>query len=172
MSLPPRPKSKFEDENGLVNIGLLMALDKDYPEVYEWDKMYAEECDRLSELAAIQAGKRHWGRWVLNTTRPFSLDCIEVRPAVDDSPQRKFSPYEIVLSRIGPGGESDGSAYTWQEHMAEKNWMGTKGLEDFKKAVSEIYQTHPEWLRRPRKSQENKKITVDVTPDSLKANCK
>jgi hypothetical protein len=145
-----RPRSRFDNADGSWNTGLLMLGKKEeFPEVVDWDNDYADECDKLSEEQAIKTGKQHWGRWVLNKSKHLTtLDCINVHPAIGNISQRITQAYRIELSRIGRNGESDGDTYTWQEHLEEKNWLGKKGLVDFKKAVKEIYQTHPEWLHQ------------------------
>jgi hypothetical protein len=134
-----RPKSKFEDECGVINI---WKYDEktEYAEVKAWDKEYANECSRLSEIKAAKSGKRHWGRWVLSETEPISLDGIQVIPAVGNYPQRELEPYWIELSRIGPHGESDHGTYTWQEHLKGKNWISEKDLADFTIAIKELIQ--------------------------------
>ncbi len=133
MSIPKRPKSKFEDENGLILLNFT-SDEKDYPEVYEWERQYAIECDRLSASYAAKK-RRHWGRWFLD--RKYLCTYIS-RPGIGEGTDYRGSTYDIELRRIGPNGESDGGTYTWYEHMAEKNWIGEQGLADLKRAVSEI----------------------------------
>ena len=145
-----RPRSKFEDENGSMNI-MAYEESKEYPEVLAWWKEYAQECDRLSELQVAKLGKRHWGRWVLTKTRPWSLDCIQVRPGIGESSPREIQAYWIELSRIGSKGESNGQTnYTWQRHLGDKNWIGKQGLADFMRAIKEIAESNPEWLHKDK----------------------
>ena len=89
---------------------------------------FADECDRLSEIAAVKSGKRHWGRWVLNQQGGFdSLDTLDVIPTAHGSSERQT--YWIELTAIDKGGIAKGcDGKTWMEHFAKKNWVGAKGI--------------------------------------------
>jgi len=134
--LKERPKSKFEDENGVVNIGLVEG--PDYPEVGAWDRQFATECDQLSAEYATKTGYKCWGRWFFDTRKPVSLTTFSSRAQIAGQPPWKGDEYWIEITRIGPHGESDGGKYTWYQHMAEKIWMGKQGIADMKRAVADL----------------------------------
>ncbi len=134
-----RPKSKFEDENGVVNIGgLFTEGETDYPKVKEWDRKYTAECDQVSAEYAAKTGYKCWGRWFLDTRKPVSLVTFSSRAQIADQPKWKGDEYWIEITRIGAHGESDGGKYTWYRHMREKNWMGKQGIIDMKRAIGDL----------------------------------
>ena len=69
-----RPRGRHEDENGVIIIDL-GSVDKtpEYPEVIAWDKEFADECDKLSEIDATKTGKKHWGRWYRRDLHAYSV---------------------------------------------------------------------------------------------------
>lgn len=133
-----RPRSRYEDESGVCLLNGCPDLEPEYPEVIAWDKGYADECDRLSHLAISKTGYQHWGRWYLNTNKPVRLDTRIIIPSIGKKRRWHAGVYSIELSRIGVNGGVDGSKYTWQQHMTEKNWLGKKGLRDLGRAITAL----------------------------------
>jgi hypothetical protein len=132
-----RPKSRYENEDGALNIALVGEV-PEYPEVRQWDNAYRAQCDQLSEIEAIKTGARRWGRWWLDRAGPGSLNTRASRPGIGGRPSWRGDTYDIGLSRLGPNGESDGGNYTWIEHMAQKNWIGPKGIADLRRAIADM----------------------------------
>lgn len=125
-----RPRSKFEDENGVIGAegwALMDSGETEYPEVEAWDKEYADECDRLSKLEAQRTGKRHWGRWYLTK---YALVTPSIHPKNGKPEVYKCQPYDIGLDRLKHG--------RWLAHMAEKNWIGEQGMKDLERALTEL----------------------------------
>ena len=108
-----RPASRVYGKNGEIRWWL-----ESEPELIEWEKEYAGECDRLAEAQAVKTGKRHWGRWYLTKN---SLDTAAVRPKVGEAGFYKGHIYDIGLDRLSEN---------WARHMSAKNWIGEKGLKD------------------------------------------
>jgi hypothetical protein len=127
-----RPQSKYEDENGIVNLARLFhdADFQEYPEVTEWDRQYADECDQLAERLAARH-KHHWGRWYLDG----GYLCTPIYRA----PEGEFSGgchevYDFSLTIC----ITEKSRRLWIEHMTEKNWMGKQGIADLKRAFDSL----------------------------------
>lgn len=113
-----RPESRVYGENGELRWWL-----EPEPELIEWEKEYANECDRLAEAKAVRMRKKHWGRWYLTKS---SLKTVAIRPKVGEEGFYKGYIYDIGLDRL----DED-----WVKHMSGKNWMGEKGLEDLATAL-------------------------------------
>jgi hypothetical protein len=128
--LTARPQSKFTDKDGFVDLVTLLNNPdaKDYPEVGEWDRQYAAECDHLA--ASLAAKHRcHCGRWYLDQ----GFLCTPVyRAPIGDIPGGCHEVYDFSLDRC----RTEKSRQLWIEHMAEKNWMGEKGIADLKRAFN------------------------------------
>ena len=117
--LKERPKSKFEDKNGFVNIGLVEG--PDYPEIVEWDKQFAAECDQLSAEYAAKTKYQHWGRWFLDTRKPMSLITFSSRPSV--KVEGWYSDVRVQDSTIWEAGaESRYRAVLIAEWLLHKRW--------------------------------------------------
>lgn len=130
-----RPRSRYEDEYGCIRIGTDIKLEPEYPEVIAWDKEYADECDRLSEIAAKKTHKRRWGRWHLNTSYGLvSLDTRVWLPEIEDHPAWQGDDYYIVLN----GCRTEKGCQEQIEHMTEKRWLGEKGIKDLGRALTEL----------------------------------
>ncbi|HEX74864.1 MAG TPA: hypothetical protein G4N93_06975 [Dehalococcoidia bacterium] len=131
--MDPRPRARGEDEYGVVLISYNML--PEYPEVIVWDKKYETECDRLSEKAArLKKGVRRWGRWYLNTMSPASLDTEVWSPSVGYEPERCIEIYDIVLCKC----RTESQRRQWIDHMGEKCWVGTNGLDDLRRAFMDL----------------------------------
>ncbi len=127
-----RPRGRSEDEYGCVMIGGGIALEPEYPEVIAWDKEYADECDRLSEIEANKTHKRRWGRWYLKTSGGLvSLDTKVCHPEQGDHPAWQSGDYDIVLNRC----KTEAERRIWLEQMRKKTWIGEKGLQDLERAL-------------------------------------
>jgi hypothetical protein len=125
-----RPKSRFEDENGSLD-WTKVETQPEYPEVVEWDRNYASISDGVSALAAEVMGARRWGRWFLDK------DGLRTRintPKIGEDGFQARGSYCISLDRL----EED-----WGEHLKEKRWIGEKGLEDLRLAISELMAEAP-----------------------------
>lgn len=120
-----RPKSRWENEDGSINLGLVGEV-PEYPEVVKWEKEYAEECDRLAEREAVKTGKRHWGRWYLCNA---GLVTRTSRPNVGHYGWSRGGIYDIALNRL----DED-----WVRHMKEKRWMGEQGIKDLTRALEAL----------------------------------
>lgn len=117
-----RPKIRVYGENGAIN-----WREKPEPELIEWEKEFANECDKLAELEAKNTGKRHWGRWYLTRT---SLNTRMTRPRVEGGAASfRGGIYDIDLDRL------DGH---WIAHMGRKNWVGEKGIQDLARALDDL----------------------------------
>jgi hypothetical protein len=124
-----RPRSKFADENGLININAPSTEDE-YPEVVAWDKAYQAECDQLSEIRAAKYN-RYWGRWYLND----EYLCTDIVRAPEGSFRGGCNEvYDIALSRC----VSEKSRQRWILHMDEKRWIGDQGLKDLARAFGDL----------------------------------
>lgn len=130
------PKSKFENENGSMNI---MAYDEatEYPEVLAWEKEYADECDRLATIIASKH-KHHWGRWYLDMSKPVSLITEPIRPRIGKRGNFRGDDYWIELKRVDTKFGERGSGYSWIKHMSGKNWIGEQGLKDMENAFNDL----------------------------------
>lgn len=117
-----RPNTK-RDESGCV---VLEWWRESTEEEKDWNREYANECDRLSELEAVRTGKRHWGRWYLTKT---SLVTRTSRPKVGESGIIRGGIYDIGLNRLNEN---------WLRHMSGKNWIGEKALQDLAEALSAL----------------------------------
>ena len=132
-----RPRSRFENEDGSINLALVGEV-PEYPQAVAWDKEYEDECDRLAELEAIKTGRKHWGRWYLTKT---SLMTRTSRPKIGARGFSRGGYYDIGLDRLGED---------WVGHMKEKNWMGEKGLRDLGRAISALSEDTIEERLLPR----------------------
>jgi hypothetical protein len=121
-----RPRSKFEDKDGIENLDIELTSEKDFPQVIEWNKKYAVECDRL---ATIEAQNNHtsWGRWYIDDGYLSTWVCF---PAIENNPVRKCYVYDFDINRAKTLQKQD----WWIEHMKEKRWMGEQGIKDLKRA--------------------------------------
>jgi len=139
-----RPRSRFEDEYGIIGpegFTLVISGVPEYPEVKAWAKEYADECDRLAELEAEKMGSRCWGRWYLNTSGGLvSLDTMVWHPEQGEHPAWRGGDYYIMLDRC----KTEKECQNWVEHMREKNWLGEKGLTDLTRAFAELSQAKEE----------------------------
>ena len=127
--LTARPESRFEDDNGVINLTSLLTK-LEYPEVKEWDRQYAAECDRLAAGKAARY-KRHWGRWYLDGR----YLCTPVYRAPEGDFQGGcHEVYDFELSRC----MSEAARRQWIGHMDEKLWMGEQGLKDLQRAFDEL----------------------------------
>jgi len=133
-----RPRSRFENDDGIITpqaCALIIQGVPEYSEVTKWRREYACECDRLSELEAIKTGNKHWGRWYLNTSGGLvSLDTRVCHPEQGDHPAWRRDDYYIELDRC----KTEEERQIWVEHMREKSWIGEKGLHDLERALNEL----------------------------------
>lgn len=123
----PRPRSRYEREDGSINF-VLVGNEPEYPEVKAWRKEYADECDRLAELEAENKGGRHWGRWYLDE-KSNALVTVVCRPNIGSDGSTTLFEYDIPLDRL------NGDCL---EHMAPKNWIGERGLQDLERVLTEL----------------------------------
>lgn len=70
----------------------------------------------------------------MNTLSPASLDTEVWFPGVGYEPERCLHIYEIVLSRCN----TETQRRQWIDHMEEKRWVGTTGLEDLRRAFADL----------------------------------
>ena len=119
-----RPRGKYERENGATLLAIAHAGDE-YPEVEQWDREYADECDRLSEQLATKrkAQGRCWGRWFEDDG--FLVTYI-ARPPIDGAGFSRPDNYDIYLGRLSED---------WEGHMRGKTWLGSRGLADLCRAL-------------------------------------
>ena len=106
------------------------------------EQAFADESDRLGEIAAEKTGKRHWGRWVLDSDMLVTFSFYPASKNEDDNhpDDELVDDYWIALRYIKKGGAAVGMDETWFEHLSGKNWIGLKGLTDFNKAIDELVQ--------------------------------
>ncbi len=134
--MKPCPKSKFEDANGCMNF---MSYDKEseYPEVLAWELEYRNICDQLATTSASKH-KRHWGRWYLDSRKPFSLNTDSLSPSIGTDDTLEGGTYDIELSRVDTSFGEKHNGYSWIKHMSEKNWIGHHGLKDLESAFTQL----------------------------------
>lgn len=110
---------------------MLVRIDFQRPLTLEERVRYAAEaaeCDSLAETEAVAKGKRHWGRWFLDDKEPISLNTAIIRPLRTGIHYNE--DYEIELSRC----KTRAGREIWIRHMAEKRWIGKRGLLDLWRA--------------------------------------
>lgn len=130
--LTARPQSKFTDKNGFVDlVALFNSPDaRDYPEVEEWDRQYANECDQIAAKKAARY-KRHWGRWYLDGHFLCTPICYAPVPGYSGG---CCGVYDFSLDRC----RTEQARQMWLKHLAEKDWMGEQGLAELKQAFDDL----------------------------------
>jgi hypothetical protein len=118
-----------------------LGVAPEHPEVVDWNKEYADECDRLAELEARKTGKRCWGCWYLTKA---SLVTAVIRPRIGGSGTIRGEIYDIDLNRLNEN---------WVRHMEDKNWIGEKGIRDLAMAISALSESKEELLPTPLLAQ-------------------
>ncbi len=100
--------------------------DKDNPEVKEWYREYAAECDKLADMKSPRVYSKKFGRWCL--VDDYLVTTI-VRPKINEYGSFVSGTYEIELSRKNED---------WLSHLRGKVWMGDSGLRDLSRALQEL----------------------------------
>lgn len=95
-----------------------------------WNQSYATECDQLAEIEAAKY-PRHWGRWYIED----DFLCTRVMsPHVGNQSGGSFEIYDFSLNHCRTEAEGRNQV----QHMAEKNWIGEKGLSDLQRAFEDL----------------------------------
>ena len=92
------------------------------------------DCDEASAIEAAKMGKRHWGRWVFDEPSQ-TLQCVIVGAS---GQLQDFYSLELRLLRTTNARIPGAGGRTWLDQLAEKRWMGAKGLLDFQRAIYDL----------------------------------
>ena len=134
MNLGKRPKSKFADSDGLIIMNRetinKFFTEGEFSEVIEWDRKFADECDKLSTIEA-QNSYTSWGRWFLDDGYLNTWICF---PETDIKSVRRVDEYFIGIEKCRIQEQQD----NWIKQLKGKRWIGEQGLKDLKRAFKYI----------------------------------